>query len=103
MNSDDQKEVMKEIYRVLKPGGELLLWDLIVPARFDESKNVFAIFLKIHLLDKTIQTGYGCPWEHRVQDAAQIKNIALASGLEAIDENIEEHKFYFRFKKSSNE
>lgn len=101
MNSDDQKEVMKEIYRVLKPGGELLLWDLIIPARFDESKNVFATFLQIHLPDKTIQTGYGCPWEHRTQDAPQIRDLALASGLELVKENIEEHKFHFRFKKPS--
>ncbi|MHA1881850.1 MAG: class I SAM-dependent methyltransferase [Candidatus Thorarchaeota archaeon] len=103
MNSDDKAEVMKEIHRVLKPGGELLLWDLVVPARFDESKTTYAIFLKIHLPNKTIQTGYGCPWEHQTQDASQIKDIALTSGLEIIEENVEEHKFYFRFKKPSNE
>jgi len=101
MNSDDQKEVMKEIYRVLKPSGELLLWDLVVPVRFDESKKVYAIMLKIHLLDKIIGTGYGCPWEHRAQDASHIKDTALAVGLEVIEENSEEHKFYLRFRKPS--
>lgn len=101
MNSDDQREVMEEIYRVLKPGGELLLWDLVVPTRFDEGKKVYAIFLKIYLRDKSIETGYGCPWEHRVQDASHIKDTAFAVGLEITEEVIEEHKFYLRFRKPS--
>ena len=100
MDSKDKKEVMKEIARVLKPNGELLLWDLIIPEQFDESKNVYAIFLKIHLPGKTIQTGYGCPWGKRIQDADQIKEIAIASGLEIAEEIIGEHNFFLRIKKS---
>ncbi len=99
MDDGIKEKVFREIYRVLTPGGDVLLWDLIVPERFDESKRVYAIILKIHLPDRTIDTGYGCPWARRTQSPSDFKKYAEDAGFVLIDEKIDEHMFSLRLKK----
>lgn len=57
--------VLKEIYRVLKPGGTCILWEVDLPAREDSSPELVAIRLTLHLPDTLIETGYGTRWPSR--------------------------------------
>ncbi len=99
MNMDTKRKVFEEVYRVLTPGGEFLLWDMNIPKQFDDSKSVYAIMLQIHLPDRTIGTGYGCPWADRKQDISDFKELGTELGFEVFEESVSEHIFQLRFKK----
>jgi ubiquinone/menaquinone biosynthesis C-methylase UbiE len=99
MDDEVKEKVFHEIYRVLTPGGDFHFWDLIVPEQFDKSKLVYAIILKIHLPDRTIDTGYGCPWNRRTQSPSDFKKYAEDTGFELVDERVDEHTVFLRLKK----
>jgi SAM-dependent methyltransferase len=60
--SQDHEIVFKEVYRVLKKGGAFFIWDLNIPKKPKESKDIFAIRLKINIGVNEIETGYGTKW-----------------------------------------
>ncbi len=100
MDSDTQRRVFEEVYRVLALEGEFWLWDMVIPKQFDETKQIYAIMLGIHLPEREFGTGYGCPWEKRKQDAAHFKKLGESVGFNLVDESLEEHHFFLRFKKN---
>ncbi|MCY3413223.1 MAG: methyltransferase domain-containing protein [Candidatus Heimdallarchaeota archaeon] len=84
MNKDDQNEVMKEIYRVLKPGGLVYIWGLVIPKKSEDvQKEIFAVKLEITLPDTVIKTGFGCKW-NKEQDLDHFINIAKNNGFKII-------------------
>lgn len=101
MDTDTKQKVFKEVYRILKSDGELLLWDLTVPDQFDTSKRVYAIMLKIHLPDRVIETGYGCPWARRTQDIEMSKKMASDIGFEVVEESVKDVTFFLRLRKTT--
>ncbi|MGY5853931.1 MAG: class I SAM-dependent methyltransferase [Candidatus Thorarchaeota archaeon] len=99
MSMETKRKVFEEVYRVLTSGGEFLLWDMNIPEQFDDSKSVYAIMLQIHLPDRTIGTGYGCPWADREQDSSDFKELGTELGFEVFEESVSESIFQLRFKK----
>jgi ubiquinone/menaquinone biosynthesis C-methylase UbiE len=66
----DHAKVLGEVFRVLRPGGRLLAWDVNLPATPGPGKRVFVLPLVIELPDgRTAPTMYG----------AGLKELNLAS------------------------
>ncbi|MFX1525155.1 MAG: class I SAM-dependent methyltransferase [Promethearchaeota archaeon] len=93
----DHKIIFQEIRRVLKEGGEFLLWDVNMPEKSNQSKNFFGIYLNVQISDKLIETGYAVRWIRR-KDAKYYKEIAQNIGFEIIEQKIEKDIFFIRFK-----
>lgn len=94
----DHKKIFKESYRVLKPNGELFLWDLIIPERKMVEKEIYVILLKIKIDQKIVDSGYGTKWE-KEQDAYSFLKLGEDVGFEVLEQKIEEDMFFIKYKK----
>ena len=100
INKDIREKVMSEIYRVLKPGGKLLFWDVIIPSGSDDPKHeMFLVQISVTLDNgKEINTGYGSPFK-RHQKLDDYKKLAKKVGFKLTNETTKDQIFYFEFTK----
>ncbi|MHA1155710.1 MAG: class I SAM-dependent methyltransferase [Candidatus Heimdallarchaeota archaeon] len=96
---DDLKEkVFQEVHRVLQPKGRFLVWDVIVPPKTaDDQKDFIAFFLKIHLPNKEIGTGYGAG--RRPHDQQYYIELAEKNGFKLLNQELQGQTFYLEFEK----
>jgi len=83
--SEDLPAVFAEVFRVLAPGGELHVWDCIIPADPPADKDVAVCHVRIHLPDGEIATGYGALWPTTRRDAGYYADLARQAGLEIVE------------------
>lgn len=91
--------ILKEVWRVMKPGGELLIWDPIFKIPPEEREKKAAVIpLTIHLPDGRVnQTGYGGPL--RDLDESAVLAPAEKVGFKVLDKKVEEFTYFIRLQK----
>lgn len=78
--------VFIEAFRVLKPRGRFLLWDVHLPSRKGVDKRLVAFMLSARLPHEIIKTGYGTRhWPVEGRSAKYYKNLALTTGFKFSD------------------
>jgi len=98
INNEDLNQVFKEIKRVLKPGGKLLIWGLKIPKKREIDKEIFAARLKVEFKNKSIETGYGTIWEDNEQDIDKFIEIARQNEMKVINQKQGKQYFYLEVK-----
>jgi SAM-dependent methyltransferase len=84
-DQEDQRQVLAEVLRVLKPGGRFLIWDVVVPAEHKEGKTTAVFPMKISLPGDTVRTAYGVAWPQETHDLAYYARLAALAGFEVAD------------------
>jgi ubiquinone/menaquinone biosynthesis C-methylase UbiE len=96
----DQQKVLEEVFRVLHPGGQFLIWDASVPQRPDgEERDVYAVRLLVSVGDQAIETGYGQPWPTESRDLAFYLRLAADVGFRVIEQREDKRLIFLHLQK----
>ena len=94
-----QMKVFEEVHRVLKPGGEFLIWDGILPSSPNNPKEFAAFRLRINLPEVQIETGYGARWPTITKDAEYYVSLAEQAGFDLVESDHQNIIFRLRLRK----
>ncbi len=94
----DHAQVFSEAYRVLAPGGRMLIWEAATPRQEGEKK--WAVFpLTVNLPGKQIRTGYGVPMGAEPHDARYFTRLAEGAGFIALRNQAAGLHFFLELQK----
>ncbi|MHA1960655.1 MAG: class I SAM-dependent methyltransferase [Candidatus Thorarchaeota archaeon] len=95
MSLETVDDVLKEVARVLKPNGELYIWDAIVEVPPKTDKKLFLVQVSVTFPDGgTIEGRYG--FTLRDQGLETFKEIASRHGFVIVNEEVMEHSFFLK-------
>jgi ubiquinone/menaquinone biosynthesis C-methylase UbiE len=77
----DHERLFAEVHRVLRPGAPFIVWDVAIPPRLPEGKEIIMVRPEIVLRDGTLATGYGVRAQGRRQDLDWFVQLAGRTGL----------------------
>jgi len=97
----DQQKVLDEVYRVLQPSGQFLIWYMSVSPRPEgEERDICATRLRISVGGaQTIETGYGQPWPSDRHDLAYYSELASAAGFRIIEQREDGRLLFLHLQK----
>jgi ubiquinone/menaquinone biosynthesis C-methylase UbiE len=95
----DYEAVFSQVFRVLKPGGQFLIWDVSVPQRPEGEKRNYVLLVTITVKDRVVDTGYGQPWPEEEHDLAFYVDLAEKSGFQMMERREDGQTFFLRLQK----
>jgi ubiquinone/menaquinone biosynthesis C-methylase UbiE len=98
-STPDFEKVFSEVLRVLKPGGQFLIWDVIVPGRLDDGKDIFVVPLTVKVNEQEIRTGYGQPWPGEEHDLPFYVGLAEKGGFSVVEQRVEGQTLFLKLQK----
>ena len=99
IDDSDHEKVFQEIHRVLKPGGRLLIWDVILAERTNPKTKMALFFLTITLPQKEVKTGYGVRWPESGRPLAHYLDLAENSGFDVTTKEVNGRWFFIEMVK----
>jgi len=98
-SQEDQRKVLSEARRVLKPGGTLHIWDIDLPQRPATDKEFYLIPLHYRVGDYEAGTGFGMSWPADNRSVEYYVHLAEETGLKLFSTERKMHIFYLVFVK----
>ena len=95
---ENHQIVFQEIHRVLKKGGEFVIWDFPIPKKEGSEKEFYGLMLEVKIREIKISTGYATKWI-KEQDLEYYKNLGVSTGFSVVEKYPIDGIFYIRFEK----
>lgn len=95
----DHQTVMKEAFRVLKPGGHMYLWDIDLSTQKKPDKTAYMVPVRYHVGQFKKGTCYGTKWPDQVRDETYYLELARGAGFQHIETERIGQAFKFTFTK----
>ena len=86
INPKDHIKVFQEIFRVLAPGGQFMLWDIEIQQRPDSQRDLFVFSLQVSLPTSVINTGYGTAYTENPVRLEEYITLAKNVGFDAVEQ-----------------
>lgn len=99
IHPDDHAQVLQEIFRVLKPGGQLFLWEIEIQQRPEAQKDMLVFPLQVTLPSTVIQTGYGTPYTEKPVKLEDYTMLVKECGFEVLEQHKAGRTFFCQFVK----
>jgi ubiquinone/menaquinone biosynthesis C-methylase UbiE len=96
---DALRQVFSEVNRVLTVGGRFLVWDVVLPARVEEHKDMAVFLLTVKLGEEELDTGYGMLWPEAGRRVSYYVDLAESAGLEVVRQNEEGRQLFLELRK----
>lgn len=99
--ADKHEKVFTELYRTLKSGATLRIWDVNLPIGCNDPKKTAVVYQFLFKLPtKTIETGYGVSWaKTEEQNLDYYIRLAKKTGFKTIIKKEEKPSFYLELQK----
>ena len=98
-NRADYERVLGEVYRVLKPGGQFLVWDVSVERPAGVDQEIYVVPLLVRVPGREIETGYGQRWPEEAHDISFYVGLAEGSGFRLLEQEERGRAFFLRLEK----
>jgi ubiquinone/menaquinone biosynthesis C-methylase UbiE len=95
----DQQKIFEEVWRVLKPGGYLHVWEVDLAKRPEMDKENYIVFLRYRVGEEEIGTGYGQRWPGESRSEEDYINLAESARFRHVRTERNMHTFYALFQK----
>jgi len=98
-SQEDQRRVLKESWRVLKPGGYFHLWEVDLSKRPETDKEAYIVFLRYRVGEQEIGTGYGQRWPDEPRGEKYYLQLAKETGFRHVSTERNQHTCYLLLQK----
>lgn len=99
MDPGDHAKVFEELRRVLKPGGRLLIWDVVFPEKKTDPRQIYVMYpIHVQMPKAEISTGYGVKIVEK-QGLEHFLALAKQTGFEVVRKEPQKGWFSLELKK----
>lgn len=98
--SDLRPKIFEEIFRVLRSGGDFVIWDMVIRERKPPEKELYGAQVEVLIGDKKIETGYATRWD-KTQNLDSFLKLGEKTGFRTIEKNVKAMQIFIRFQKSN--
>jgi ubiquinone/menaquinone biosynthesis C-methylase UbiE len=99
IHPDDHEKVLGEIFRVLAPKGQFMLWDVDIRQRPEPERDMMVLHLQVKLPSSVINTGYGTPYTEKCLTLHDYIVQANKIGFKWIKQGFAGQTFFCKFQK----
>ncbi len=99
IHPEDHEKVLREIFRVLTPRGQFMMWDVEIEQRPAPEMDMMVVPLQVRLPFTIINTGYGTPYTEKCIRLHDYVALAKNVGFEWVEQCFAGQTFFCKFQK----